>query len=87
MRCGLRLLRAVQKRAGLQLCLHPFVLLNESVLILCKLNSEVTVLVKRLHAILLDFMNYLLVDFLDFLEPHQREHNRIELIMQSIILI
>ena len=85
--CGLRLLRAVQKRAGLQLCLHPFVLLNESVFVLSKLNSEVTVLVKRLDPILLNFMNYLLIDFLDLLEPHQREHNRIELIMQTIILI
>jgi hypothetical protein len=67
--------------------LDPFVLLNESVLVLCKLNGEVTVLVKSLHPILLNFMDNLLINFLDFLEPHQAEHYRIKLIAHTIVLI
>jgi len=67
--------------------LDPFVLLNESVLVLCKLNCEITVLVKRLNPILLYFMNNFLIDFLDFLEAHQAEHYRIELIAHPIVLI
>ena len=67
--------------------MDPFVLLNESVLVLCKLDCEVTVLVERLNPILLNFMNYFLIDFLDFLEAHQAEHYRIELIAHPIILI
>ena len=67
--------------------MDPFVLLNESVLVLCKLDCEVTVLVERLNPILLNFMNYFLIDFLDFLEAHQAEHYRIELIAHPIVLI